>query len=135
MFLNLAQRIARQLLDGFKPTRDFEGSQLLAATHFERAGIAAPVFPNYIRHRDLATHAVGLRHHRRFLHFRLLHQEFLDLPGIDVETAGYDEVALAAAKRDVSVCRERSNVAGLEPAIHKRSPGGLFALPIPRENV
>src|SRR5882724_2769730 len=114
MFLNLAQRVARQLLDGFKPSRNFEGSEFFAAAHFERTGIAAAVFPHYVRHRNLTTHAVGLRHYRSFLHLRLLHQEFLDLPGIDVETAGYDEIALAAAKRDVSVRRERSNVAGLE---------------------
>ena len=56
----------------------------------------------------------------------MLGQKLFDLARVDVEAAGDDEVALAAAKRVISIRRDRSEIAGAEPAIVERRARGIF---------
>src|SRR5579863_281686 len=139
MFLHFPQRVARQLFDNLEPARDLERSQVLAAAGFEGIVVASLLPQNNVGHRNLAASAVGFAHHRCFRYLGLLAQELLDLARVDVEPAGYDQVAAAAAERVVAIVGACRDVAGFEPApnlaVDERLAGRVFALPIPGENI
>ena len=58
---------------------------------------------DHIGHGDFAAHAIGRGCHRGFRDAVLLLEELLDLARIDVEAAGDDQVALAAAQGVIAV--------------------------------
>ena len=114
--------------------RHFEGCQFFPAAGGKRFG-SDRHSQHHEGDRHLATKAIGAADHGGFGHLRLFQQKLLDLARIDVEAAGDDEVALAAAKRVVAVGRKGGQVAGAEPAVDERCARGLFAAPVAGEDI
>ena len=83
----------------------FRGSALRFLARFTALG-------DEIRNRDFAAHAVRRGCDRGFGNALLLFQKFLDLPGINIEAAGNNQIALAAAQRVVAIGRASGQIAG-----------------------
>ncbi len=96
VLLHFAERVARQLIHQDEGARHFERCQLLAADGFQ-VGRIDRARHHHVGHGNFATHAIGRRCNRGFGNALLFLQELFDLPGIDVEAAGDDQVALTAA--------------------------------------
>src|SRR5436305_14152019 len=117
MFLDLAERRARQRVDADEAPRHLERSQLLAAAAGQLALVEVADDEG---DRQLAAHRVGHADDRGLADLWLLEQELLDLARIDVVAAGDDQVALSPAQRDVAVLGALREVAGLKPAVEER---------------
>jgi hypothetical protein len=87
MFLNLAQRVARELFSNFETPGDFEGCELFAAPRFKSGRIDGAVAGNHIRNGNFASNGMGFADHCSLRDLRLLGKIFFDLPWINIETA------------------------------------------------
>src|SRR3984957_10083666 len=134
MLLNFAERVARQLVHQNERAGHFEGRQLLAANGFEISRIDIARY-YHVGHGYFATHAIGRGCYRCLSDTVLLLEEFFDLPGIDVKTAGNNKIALAAAQSIVAVVGARSDVARAEIIAGKSRTRSFVATPVARENV
>jgi hypothetical protein len=87
MFLNLAQRVAREFIDDFETAGDLEGRQLFAATGFKSGRIDGAVAGDHVGNRDFTSNRMGFADHGSLGDLRLLGQIFFYLARIDVEAA------------------------------------------------
>ena len=76
---------------------------------FERRCIAISAARHDVRHGYFAATMIRLAGNRCFRDLGLLHQELFDLARINIEAAGDDEVAAAAAQRVIAVWRSLGN--------------------------
>src|ERR1043166_2113372 len=129
VLLNLPQRRSRQCFYENEPSRNFEARELIPTHLFELRHLQ-PVLGDDVRDGYFPPHRIGEPDHGCFAHLRVLEQQLFDLPRIDVESAGDDEIALPPAQRVVAVLRTDSDVAGLEPAVVKRRDGGVGPTPV-----
>src|SRR5579862_8541561 len=113
VLLDFSERVARKLLDQNELARDFEGRKFFAAAGFEIGGIERAGGDD-IGDRNFATNTIGRSGDGGLGDTLLLFQKLFDLPGINVEAAGDDEIAFAAAQRVVAIGRADGEIARAE---------------------
>lgn len=90
MLLHFAQRSPRDRVDSHETPRHFERREILAAEPPQIAGVE---LSDDERDRHFAAQLVRDAHDRGFLDALLFDEKLLDLAGIDIESAGDDQVA------------------------------------------
>src|SRR5215470_3594659 len=114
MFLNLAQRGARQAVDADEGARDFERREGFAA--YVLRGILVEGFVgDDVSYGQLAPPLVRRAADNGFAHAGLFKQHLFDLARVDVEAARDDQIGPAATQRDVAVCRAFGQIARAKP--------------------
>jgi len=134
MFLDLAESVSRQGIDGMEAAGDFERSEGVAA-FFREAGGGCAGIEDEPGDGDFPFDGIGFGDDGGLADAGLVEEELLDFARVDVEAGDDDEVGLTAGESEVAVRGEGAEIAGAEPAIGEGGGGGLGAAPIAGEDI
>src|SRR5262249_38193686 len=121
---DLARRVPRQLLHDDEPARRLIGRRALTTPGCQLRRVHLPSCDDE-GDGDLASLGVGPPDDGDLSDSRVREKKLLDLDGIEFHTLVVDHVVRPALEVKEAVSVDRGEVAGIEPAVAKGSPGRL----------
>src|SRR5690349_12568976 len=134
--LYFPQRCSRQIVDEDDFARNLETCELRLYVRLQVLAInASACLPDDISHGHFVPTWIGPANDAAFGDSRMFQQHPFDLRGIDVLTAGYDQIFLAVMDPEITVSVAQADITSAIPAVVERFAGCGLVAPIFIEHV